>query len=187
MIDVHANDRHNHDAELNKPPGRRGVLALLVGGLVGLVPFLLGLTVLLDPLLRRKRKRGKFVRLTTLDAVPPDGLPRRFQVVTGRIDKWSNYPPEPVDAVYVIRNSESDPPIVFSVICPHLGCAYDFKNVTGDFQCPCHTSGFALDGEVKYGPSPRNLDRLDVDIRNGGEVWINYKKFKVGKSKQIEV
>ena len=184
---MHARGTLDDDVELDKETGRRGVLALLIGGVVGLAPFLLGLTVLIDPLLRRKRKQGKFVRITTLDAVPADGLPHRFQVVTGRIDKWSKYPPEPVDAVYVVRNGESEPPIVFSVICPHLGCAYDFKNTAGDFQCPCHTSGFALDGSVKYGPSPRPLDRLDVEIRNGGEVWIDYKKFKVGKSEQTEV
>ncbi|NIL98257.1 MAG: Rieske 2Fe-2S domain-containing protein [Planctomycetales bacterium] len=167
--------------------GRRGVLAFLIGGLVAAAPLMLSLTVFLDPLLRRKKKRDKFLRLTTLDALPPDGIPRRFQVVTDRTDKWNKYPAQPVDAVFLVRASPDQPPVAFSVICPHLGCACDFKSAAGEFQCPCHTSGFALDGSVTYGPSPRPLDRLDVEIRKGGEVWIDYKKFKVGKSQKIEV
>ncbi|NIP85393.1 MAG: Rieske 2Fe-2S domain-containing protein, partial [Planctomycetales bacterium] len=66
-----------------------------------------------------------------------------------------------MDAVFAVRPDANQPPLVFSVICPHLGCACDFKPAAGEFQCPCHTSGFALDGAVKYGPSPRPLDRLD--------------------------
>ncbi|HUS39834.1 MAG: Rieske 2Fe-2S domain-containing protein [Pirellulales bacterium] len=184
---MHSREGSSDKSGPSPTSGRRGVLAFLVGAIVSVLAVIPGVGVVLDPLLRKKKSRGKFVRITTLDAVPPDGLPHRFQVVTVRTDKWNKYPPEPVDAVYVIRTSEQDVPIVFSVICPHLGCVYDFKNATGEFQCPCHTSGFALDGSVKYGPSPRGLDQLAVEIRNGGEIWVDYKKFKGGKSEQIEV
>ncbi|MBP87284.1 MAG: hypothetical protein CMJ64_11275 [Planctomycetaceae bacterium] len=60
---------------------RRGfvtrILAVLCGGLAGAVPFLSGLIVVLDPL-RRKADGGTFLRVTTLESVPDDGIARYF-------------------------------------------------------------------------------------------------------------
>ena len=88
--------------------------------------------------------------------------------------------------MYLAPQSDGKPPRAFAVTCPHLGCAVDFNSETEEYQCPCHTSAFALDGQTLYGPSPRGLDELAVEIR-GDEVWIDYKRFEVGKSKQIEI
>jgi len=170
---------------------RRHVLvafgAIVLGGLVSILPMIPGVAALTDPLRRRRRKHGRPIRITTLDAVPADGLPHRFQVVATRFDAWNKYPPEPIDGVYLVRPAADQPLQAFCVTCPHLGCAVDYKSESSEFQCPCHTSGFALDGSILYGPSPRRMDNLEVEVRNGSEVWISYKRFRVGTKEKIEV
>ena len=42
-----------------------------------------------------------------------------------------------------------------STVCTHLGCI--IKPTAGGFDCPCHGSRFAPDGEVLKGPAPRPL------------------------------
>ena len=63
------------------PPTRRSLFrsfaAVTIGGLVALFPLAAGLLVFTGPLRRRGASNG-FVRVTTLDAVPDDGVPRRF-------------------------------------------------------------------------------------------------------------
>ncbi|NIP85394.1 MAG: hypothetical protein GTO03_07450, partial [Planctomycetales bacterium] len=46
-----SDSQSNFEEAGGSPPqaGRRGLLAVLVGGLVAVAPFLLGLTVFLDP------------------------------------------------------------------------------------------------------------------------------------------
>ena len=57
-----------------------------------LVPTAAGVVVLLDPVLR-SHTRGMFVRLTTLDALPLGGPPRRFEVIEARQSAWTKYHP----------------------------------------------------------------------------------------------
>ena len=54
----------------------------------------------------------------------------------------------------------------------------------GKFFCPCHAANFGLDGEVLDTPpiSPRDLDTLEAEIRNGTEVWVKFQNFKWGTS-----
>ena len=127
------------------------------------------------------------IRITTLGALAGSKQPRRFQVIASRRDAWNKYPPEPIAGVYLAPQGEGKPPRAFSVTCPHLGCAVDYNGDIDEYQCPCHTSAFAADGETLYGPSPRGLDELAVEIRGKDEVWIDYKRFAVGKSKRIEI
>jgi quinol---cytochrome c reductase iron-sulfur subunit, bacillus type len=66
--------------------------------------------------------------------------------------------------------------VVFSPICPHLGCYYNWSDDQKKFMCPCHGSQYTFDGTHVAGPAPRGLDPLPLRSRNGtAEVtWIVY-------------
>ena len=165
----------------------KGLLAAGIGGFVALFPFVPGLLVLTSPLRKKRKIGGQMIRITTLGALAGSDQPRRFQVIAARRDAWNKFPPEPIAGVYLAPQGDGKPPRAFSVTCPHLGCAVDYNGDTDEYQCPCHTSAFATSGETLYGPSPRGLDELAVEIRGEDEVWIDYKRFEVGKSKLIEI
>lgn len=67
--------------------------------------------------------------------------------------------------------------VIFSPICPHLGCQFLWSPDSKRFACPCHGSQFSLDGEHLAGPAPRGLDPLPLREQSGtAEVqWIRYK------------
>jgi len=170
--------------------GRRGFLkkavALVVGAIAGIVPALAGLMVLLDPL-RHKAAAGSAVKVTTLDALPPDGVPRRFSVVADRTDAWNKYLNVPIGAVY-LRRTGADQVEALNVVCPHAGCFVDFNSDGGKFHCPCHNSTFTVDGKIDSptSPAPRGLDSLQAEVRNG-EVWVVFQNFKAGQKEKVPV
>ena len=52
------------------------------------------------------------------------------------------------------RDADGKPQVTaFTATCPHLGCAVEFNAADDQFECPCHESGFAKDGEKLFGPS----------------------------------
>lgn len=163
-------------------------MAGLAGLVAGVVPMVSAVVVFLDPL-RHKTAEGKWVPIASLAAVPPDGKPRRFQVITDRWDAWNYYPPEPIGSVYLLRKSDSETPIAFSTVCPHLGCSVDYKPAQDEFLCPCHNSAFNEDGtrvDPETSPSPRGLDTLEVKLE-GQLVLVDYRRFEGGKSEKIPV
>jgi menaquinol-cytochrome c reductase iron-sulfur subunit len=161
--------------------------AVVIGGIVALVPPLAGLFVLFDPL-RRKTEAGGTVLVASLNALPETGEPRKFPVLATRVDAWNRTPNVPVGAVYLQRLKDGKVR-AFNVVCPHAGCFVDFKPKQGHFHCPCHDSSFALDGKIldPKSPSPRPLDDLPVEIRNGNEVWVKFQNFRAGVHEKIPV
>src|SRR4051812_7607072 len=89
--------------------GRRNflteALSVVIGGIVGIIPAAAGLAMYLDPL-RRKSEAGNFVRVTTLDALPNDGVPRKFPVLASKTDAWTKTAQTPIGAVYVRRTGD---------------------------------------------------------------------------------
>lgn len=173
---------------MEKSPGcrRRGFLCGLVAIGAMLVPAVTGLIAFLNPL-RQKGATGRFVRLTMLDALPEDGTPQRVAVVAERTDAWTRFPPEPIGAVFLRRIG--DEVTALQVICPHAGCSIGFSETPegGRFACPCHQATFNLDGVRVEADSfsPRNMDSLEVEVRNGDEVWVNYQTFVTGTAGKI--
>jgi Rieske Fe-S protein len=49
-----------------------------------------------------------------------------------------------------------------AVTCSHLGCSVSFNKDAKRFECPCHGSRFALDGQVIHGPALFPLSHLKV-------------------------
>lgn len=162
-------------------------LAVIIGGVVTLVPALAGLMVLLDPL-RRKAAAGGAIRVATLAALPDDGVPRRFPVLADKVDAWNRYRDVPIGAVY-LRRTGKDKVEALNVVCPHAGCFVDFSPARKEFICPCHNSAFTLDGKIAdaKSPSPRALDSLSVDVRVNGEIWVKFENFQAGRPDKVPV
>lgn len=87
--------------------------------------------------------------------------------------------------LWVIKYSPTNV-TVFSPICPHLGCHFNWDPVSGHFECPCHGSVYALDGTVLGGPAPRNLDTLPTRIENS-ELYVEWIQYKSGTPEKIPV
>jgi len=66
----------------------------------------------------------------------------------------------PGRAVALVREADGGVHAI-SLVCTHLGCLV--KPVEGGFDCPCHGSKFAADGEVTRGPAPQPLPWLAVE------------------------
>ncbi len=177
------------EAHAPDPAPRRGFLAgigaIAAGGLAFLAPVWSGVQVALSPLGRSRADAG-FVPIAKLAAIPDDGVPRKFRVVTDKVDAWNTHRQLPVGAVYLRRTGDSVEAL--NVVCPHAGC---FVNVAADrsrFVCPCHKSSFDLNGAVDdpASPSPRDMDALDVEMR-GDEVWVRFQNFLPGRAEKEPV
>jgi menaquinol-cytochrome c reductase iron-sulfur subunit len=157
------------------------------------IPAISGVVVMLDPL-RLAPKDAAFIDVTTLDSLPADGTPRKFIIKADKQDAWSRFPDRVIGAVYLRRIPDGVPqhsmtPTLqnsmtvqaFNVVCPHLGCAIEYRDLEKDYFCPCHDSAFALaDGAQQPGsPSARPLDSLEIKVQDG-KVWVKFQNFHTG-------
>lgn len=177
---------------------RRGFVTKLAVGLGAAAalaaPAVSGLAALLNPL-RLKGTGGEFLRLASLDTLQADGTPRKFPVVTERVDAWTRSI-EPVGAVFLRRTGDKQVEALH-VVCPHAGCTIESKDLTDEktgaktpgFICPCHKAIFDLSGKRlgSASASPRDLDQLLVEIRNETEVWVQFQNFKLGTPDKVAV
>ena len=161
-------------------------LCIVLGGIATLVPIGAGVTFFLDPL-RRKSGGGKGspVRVASLQAIPNDGIPRKFSILASKTDAWNKYPNVPIGAVY-LRRTKDDKVTAFNVVCPHAGCFVDFTAERNCYLCPCHNSTFALDGSINdpKSPSPRGLDPLEVQVRDN-DVFVTFVNYRAGTHERI--
>ena len=52
--------------------------------------------------------------------------------------------------------------IALSTVCTHLGCTPNWLTGEKKFKCPCHGSGYYINGVNFEGPTPRPLERFRV-------------------------
>ncbi len=173
-------------ADRDKPEieSRRGFLtkaaAVAAGGVCVGVPVIAGIGVVVDPLNRTHGGEAKPIRVTALSAVPDDGVPRAFPVIADRQDAWNLFPQEKVGTVYLRRQAGVEKVQALSATCPHLGCYVPYNAQQKQFQCPCHTSKFDVEGErIMPCVSPRRLDELEVVIE-GDAVLVRFQEFVSG-------
>jgi len=161
------------------------IAALSLGALVLLVPAAVSIVALLNPL-RQKSRAGKFMRLASLETLPEDGTPRKFPVIADRSDAWNYFPSEKVGSVF-LRQVGPGKVEAIQVVCPHAGCFVGYDAKKDIFFCPCHAASFDLGGKRldKTSPSPRDLDTLEVEVRQGSEVWVKFQNFQTGTSNKI--
>ena len=169
----------SQSAPAQTPAERRGFMrkaaAVVVGGLVAVIPAATGLAVFLDPL-RRKAKGSSFIPVAPLGAVPDDGVPRQFAIVAERVDAW-NESTQPIGAVYIRRLPGKAEPECLTATCPHAGCFVAYDGATNTFKCPCHNSSFAVDGAIiEPSPSPRAMDSLHCEVTED-EILVKFENF----------
>ena len=87
--------------------------------------------------------------------------------------------------VWAVKQSD-ETAVVFSPICPHLGCGYRWDGGDKTFKCPCHGSVYDMTGKVLAGPAPRTLDVLPSKVEQG-RLWVTYKQFKSGLDHPVEL
>lgn len=160
---------------------RRSLLQRLGAILVAALGAATGTPALLflcDPLRRRTPEPGR-VPLLPLSQVPDldqGGQPLRVPVVAAVRDAWNRQDAARVGAVWLYRRSGQV--TCLSVICPHAGCGVDYDERRAAFVCPCHGSTFAVDGGRREGPAPRDMDSLEVEVKDG-QVLCQYRRFRL--------
>ena len=101
----------------------------------------------------------------------------------------------------VVINRDPDGFYAISLICTHLGCTPRyFPDVTSDlvasgtsisrdpdtgqqatksnpvlpgFKCPCHGSRYFRDADNFFGPAPRPMDRVHIELAKDGKLFID--------------
>jgi nitrite reductase/ring-hydroxylating ferredoxin subunit len=80
-----------------------------------------------------------------------------------------HYPTEK-DSAILIR-TENGEFRAYGQKCTHLACPVYYERQHRRLECPCHEGAFdAATGKVLYGPPPRPLDLIEIEMRDG-TVW----------------
>jgi len=80
-----------------------------------------------------------------------------------------NYPTER-DTAILVRTTDGAYH-AYGQKCTHLSCPVYYSRDHQRLECPCHEGAFdAATGSVLYGPPPRPLDAIEVEMHNG-QVW----------------
>ncbi len=149
-------------------------------GLIGLALSIPLIGYVISPAFRRQAR--DWVEAGTVDGLK-SGVPQEQTYRVTLQDGWMKT--TATKSIWAVRQSEGEV-TVFAPLCTHLGCGYHWDSDDLTFKCPCHNSIFSVDGKVIAGPAPWPLDRLPVKMEDG-RLFIIYKQFKSGTSKQIEL
>jgi Rieske Fe-S protein len=156
---------------------RRGFLKIIGGALLSALGAALAVpaAIFYTAPARQRRKAEAAVDVGALDRLA-EGVPVRVPVIVPRrLDAWTAFTDVVLGAAWLVRKGAEIK--AFSTACPHAGCSVDWDGK--HFACPCHGSTFSTDGVRTDGPSPRDLDTLDVEVKEG-RVLVAYKRFRQG-------
>jgi Rieske Fe-S protein len=102
-------------------------------------------------------------------AYPPTKIEGAERVMPGSY-LYFNYP-KANDPAVLLRTTDGQY-LAYSRKCAHLGCSIDYDPSARCLRCPCHRGVYdSRNGYVMYGPPPRPLDQIVLQMRAGGEVW----------------
>lgn len=108
-------------------------------------------------------------------AYPPRKIEGAERVLPGSFLYFSY--PKSNDPAVLLRTLDGQY-LAYSRRCAHLGCTIDFDKAQRCLACPCHRGVYdARTGYVLYGPPPRPLDQIILQVRAGGEIWAVGKAF----------
>ena len=146
---------------------RRGVLRVMFGSALGIGLSALGAAT------------GLWAAATARFFMPNvlTEPPTRF-----KIGPPSDYPAGKVETrfkeqhgVWVVHGTYRGRRQIYALrtVCTHLGCITMYQESEQRFKCPCHGSGFYLDGVNFEGPAPRPLERYAIRLAEDGQLEID--------------
>lgn len=105
-------------------------------------------------------------------------LPSKFKVGPA-----SDFPPETVSekfkasrGVWIVNTAQyNGKQLIYALlsICTHLGCTPNWLSGEQKYKCPCHGSGFYIDGINFEGPAPRPLERVGIRVAEDGSLEVD--------------
>lgn len=102
---------------------------------------------------------------------------------TFRAGKITDYPTDGVyeqfkgpQNVWIVRQRGTL--FALSTICTHLGCIPNWLAADQKFKCPCHGSGFYMNGVNFEGPAPRPLERFKIALDGDTLIVDKSQKFR---------
>jgi Rieske Fe-S protein len=165
--------------------GRRGFLRWVSGIGAAISAALVGFPALrafVSPMLPSPRK-DDWVKVADDIALLDVGTPIRVNFVQSSTDAWLES--RTLNGVWLLTE-DGEKFKAYNGHCTHLGCSYIYDKERKNFFCPCHRGQFDVKtGQVLAGPPPRQLDELQVDIRDSA-VFVKYRDFRLGIPEQIE-
>ncbi len=77
--------------------------------------------------------------------------------------------------VWIVNTAYQGKQIIFALrsVCTHLGCTPNWLEGEQKFKCPCHGSGFYIDGINFEGPAPRPLERVGITLAPDGLLEVD--------------
>ena len=100
---------------------------------------------------------------------PPKKIEGAERVLPGSF-LYFNYP-RANDPAVLVRAQDGEY-LAYSRKCAHRGCSVDYDSARSCLTCPCHRGMYdARTGYVVFGPPPRPLDQIVLQMRAGGELW----------------
>ena len=161
--------------------------AIVCGGVALLVPAAAGVAAFLNPL-RQKGQGGEFLRLASLDVLPADGTPQKVPVIADRTDAWNRFPAEPIGAVFLRRSGRQGDGAASGLSARRLLDQLRGSPQGGKFFCPATrpASTWPASGPTPTSPSPRDMDTLEVEIRNKNEVWVKFQNVRASAQRKEE-
>ncbi len=176
------NEESHGAASLPVDTARRKFLKFLIGIITAVIGLILGIPFISALVSRIQSREQKWYRVSEVNSLPL-GQPTRVNFL---VEKEDAYRLETVlYSAWALRRSSSEL-TVYSPICTHLGCYYNWNPQSGHFECPCHGSVFSASGKVLGGPAPRPLDTLPTRIESG-VLFVKWQEFKVGVPEKIVV
>ncbi len=81
----------------------------------------------------------------------------------------------PEYGVWIVNTAYQGNQLIFALraVCTHLGCTPSWLESEQKFKCPCHGSGFYIDGINFEGPAPRPLERVGIALAPDGLLEVD--------------
>lgn len=108
----------------------------------------------------KQKKESEWTKVGDISKLAVDS-PVEIAFRRNRVDGWKVVSEK--STAWVVKRADGQV-VAFGPQCTHLGCAYHWVDDKDQFLCPCHTSLFGIDGDVKFGPASRALDRYETRL-----------------------